>query len=539
MNRLSTFLLPVLLSTVILSCKNAPAPPAPVAEKPVQAVGYDEKHRLQLHFSPPAKWMNDPNGMFFYEGEWHLFYQHYPDSSVWGPMHWGHAVSTDLVHWQNLPIAIYPDSSKFIFSGSAVIDWKNTSGFGTDGKPPLVAMFTIHDQALEKKGGNSHESQGIAFSNDRGRTWTKFTGNPVIPNPGGVADFRDPKVIWDEARAQWVVAIAVGQHDELWHSPDLKKWTKLSEFGTGLGAHDGVWECPDIFPIKVVGTEETKWAWLVNLNPGNPNGGSGTQYFIGDFDGKNFTIDPDFAKNVQKGKAVWLDWGKDNYAGVTFSDVPKTDGRRILMGWMSNWEYANKVPTEAWRNAATLPRELILKKTGAGYRLFSRPVKELEKLRDGTADFLGTEIAGQVDITQKLGFAPTYSEWSLEFELPEKLVGRFGIELSNAKNEKYRVGFDASKNAFFSDRTKSGDLSFSKTFGSKISLATRSETAKTVKMRVFFDNSSMELFADDGSVVMTEIFFPTDDFSKINLFAEGGKAVLTKGTAYRLRSAWR
>lgn len=485
--------------------------------------------------------MNDPNGMLFYEGEWHFFYQHYPDSSVWGPMHWGHAVSTDLVHWENLPIAIYPDSAGYIFSGSAVVDWKNTTGFGQNGKPPLVAMYTIHDMKMEKSptGGNNHESQGIAYSNDRGRTWTKFMGNPVIPNPGGIRDMRDPKVIWDDLRNQWVVALAVGQHDELWGSPDLKKWTKLSEFGTGLGAHGGVWECPDFFPMKVDGTGETKWAWIVNLNPGHPNGGSGTQYFIGDFDGKNFKIDPDFEKNVQKGNGIWLDWGKDNYAGVTFSDVPAGDGRRILMGWMSNWEYANKVPTTAWRNAATLPRTLFLKKTAVGYRLFSEPVKDLEKLRAESVDFTKTEIAGTVDFSQKMGFAPTFSELELEFDLPEKAEGSFGIELSNSKNERYRIGFNAATNSFFSDRTKSGDASFSKTFASKISFAPRFSTEKTVVLHVIFDNAAAELFADGGSVAMTEIFFPTEDFSKMSLFSDGGKAVLAKGKAWRLKSIWR
>ena len=294
------------------------------------ATGYGEQHRPQFHFSPPGHWMNDPNGMVFYEGEYHFFYQHYPDSSVWGPMHWGHAVSADLVHWQQLPIALYPDALGYIFSGSAVVDWNNTSGLGQNGKPPLVAMFTYHNMAAEKAGRKDCESQGIAYSNDRGRTWTKYAANPVLPNPGNRKDFRDPKVIWEEVSRQWVVALAVGDHIEFWGSPDLKKWSHLSDFGKDLGAHGGVWECPDLFPMAVdksggdfkspPDSPQQQWVLIVNLNPGGPNGGSGTQYFVGDFDGKNFTLDADFAKYVPKGKGVWLDLGKDNYAVVTWSD---------------------------------------------------------------------------------------------------------------------------------------------------------------------------------------------------------------------------
>ena len=451
------------------------------------------------------------------------------------------------MHWQPLPIALYPDSTRYIFSGSAVVDWKNTSGFGENSKPPLVAMYTIHDMVLEKKGAKNVESQGIAYSNDNGQTWKKWAKNPVIPNPRAVRDFRDPKVIWDDARSQWIAALAVGDHDELWVSADFKTWSKLQEFGQTLGVHpkNGVWECPDFFPMTVEGSDEKKWVWLCSLNPSAPNGGSGTQYFVGDFDpdkggtsAKTFQIDPIFEQNVQKGKAVWLDWGRDNYAAVTWSDVPKTDGRRIMIGWMSNWEYALKVPTTVWRSAMTLPRELVLRKTAAGFRLVSKPLKELEKLRGEAVSFSKMEVAASLDLSSKLVFSPTVSELELEFEIPEKSGGAtFGIELSNSKNERYRIGFDGSKNEFFSDRTRAGDASFSKTFASK-SLAPRFSAGKTIKMHLFFDAASCELFADDGEVAMTEIFFPTEDFSKMSLFSEGGKAVLMSGKVWRLKSIW-
>ena len=288
-----------------------------------------EQHRPNFHFTPPSKWMNDPNGMVYYEGEYHLFYQYYPDGIVWGPMHWGHAVSKDMLSWEHLPIAIYPDSLGLIFSGSAVVDWKNTSGFGQNGKPALVAIFTQHDMAGEKAGRNDFQYQSIAYSNDKGRTWTKYKGNPVIPNTNKIKDFRDPKMFWDEAHNQWTMVFAAQNHIKIWASKDLKNWTHQSDFGKEYGTHAGVWECPDLFPIQVENTNEQKWLLLQSLNPGSPNGGSGTQYFVGDFDGKTFTLATDFAKNVSNSQAVWLDWGRDNYAGVTWSDIPKEDGRRL------------------------------------------------------------------------------------------------------------------------------------------------------------------------------------------------------------------
>jgi len=537
---LPAFLILVFGAATFCTCRGRQTTSGEKAQMPaapaVPADFYAEKHRPQFHFSPAQKWCNDPNGMVFFDGEYHLFYQHFPDSSVWGPMHWGHAVSKDLVKWEHLPIAIYPDSLGYIFSGSAVVDEQNTTGFGENGKPPLVAMYTIHNVEKEKAKRQDVESQGIAYSNDRGRTWKKYAGNPVLPNPGtgkDRRDFRDPKVLWHEASKQWVVVLAVGHHAEFWGSKDLKKWAFLSGFGQKQGTHAGVWECPDLFQLN------DKWVLLINLNPGGPNGGSATQYFVGDFDGKTFRLDPVFAPSVSQEKGVFMDFGKDNYASVSWSDVPKSDGRRLIIGWMSNWQYANKVPTTAWRNAMTLPRELILKKTETSYLLVSKPVRELESLRGKTADLAAAEIAGMMDLTPKLGFSPTLSALELEFELPEKPVGTFGIELSNSKNEKYRIGFDASKNQFFSDRTKSGDAAFSTDFAVKPSIAPRFSKDKTVRLHLFFDKSSAELFADDGSTVMTELFFPSEDFGKISLFSEGGKVQLTSGKVWEMKGIWR
>ncbi len=493
-----------------------------------------EPYRPQFHFTPPAKWMNDPNGMVYYEGEYHLFYQYYPGDIVWGPMHWGHAVSRDLVHWQHLPVALYPDSLGLIFSGSAVVDRKNTSGFGKDGKPPLVAIFTQHLMAGEKAGRHDFQYQSIAYSNDKGRTWTKYAGNPVIPNPG-IHDFRDPKVIWHEASKQWVMVFAAGDHVMFWGSPDLKKWTHLSDFGRDQGSHAGVWECPDLFPIRVEDTNGTKWVLLLSINPGAPNGGSGTQYFVGQFDGKNFTLDSGFADATSGEKAVWLDYGRDNYAGVTWSDVPASDGRRLFLGWMSNWDYAQTVPTRTWRSAMTLPRALALRRTPGGLRLFSTPVRELEALRGKS----GVVQAGSVDETPDLsaitGSRTVTKEIVVDFEWDAaNPPAEFGIELFNAKGEKVTTGYAPAQQQLFVDRTKSGDMTFSPKFSSR-DVAPCHPPNQRIRLHFFVDAASIEMFADDGAHVMTSIFFPTEDFTGLRLF--GKKARVSSGKVWALKKA--
>ena len=481
-------------------------------------------------------WMNDPNGMVFFDGEYHLFYQYHPESMVWGPMHWGHAVSRDLVHWEHLPIALRPDSLGYIFSGSAVVDWENTSGFGEGGEPPLVAIFTYHDPIRAEAGTGDHETQGIAWSTDRGRSWTTYEGNPVLPNLDRDPDFRDPNVFWHEGTGRWVMALSVRDRVELWGSPDLKEWRFLSEFGAGIGAHGGVWECPDLFPLTDPETGETRWVLLLNLNPGGPQGGSGTQYFVGDFDGTTFTLDPDFAQTLDRQEAVWLDHGADDYAGVTWSDVPDDDGRRIFIGWMSNWAYAQEVPTSPWRSAMTVPRSLHLATTPEGFRVRSTPVRELERLRRDEVRLPRLAARGVVPLSDIVGFAPAPAEVEMAFEVgPDSDVG---IELSNARGERYRVGYRAGDDVFYSDRTEAGDHAFSDAFADDVHEAPRQARGDTVRLRVFFDVASMELFADDGTTVMTEIFFPSEPFSRLAIYGEGGPATLVEGRAWRLEGIW-
>jgi fructan beta-fructosidase len=493
-----------------------------------ELAGYMEKYRPQFHFSPETGWMNDPNGMVFYAGEYHLFYQYYPDSTVWGPMHWGHAVSTDMVHWTHLPIALYPDSLGYIFSGSAVVDADNTSGFGTENIPPMVAVFTYHNSELEKTGSVAFQSQGIAWSIDKGRTWTKYSGNPVLPNPGK-KDFRDPKVFWHNETGRWIMILAVQDRVNLYSSADLKSWSFESEFGSDAGAHGGVWECPDLFPLKVEGSADTKWVMLVSINPGGPNGGSATQYFTGKFVGKKFIPDENGVK--------WMDWGTDNYAGVTWSDIPETDDRRLFLGWMSNWNYATVVPTTVWRSAMTVPRELALTYEKGKYYLSSRPVSELTILRKESKSIIPEEVSNSSDadlIIEDQGL--NQSEIEFELKIPEGYNDSLGIILENNIGENTIIGYSVPGKHIFIDRTKSGNTSFSERFAG---VATAPyESGRTLKMHLFIDASSVELFVDNGKLVMTSLFFPAESYTKLRFFSKSPKSYPEIVRYYKLENIW-
>lgn len=469
----------------------------------------EEKHRPQIHFSPEAKWMNDPNGMVYYNGVYHLFYQHYPDSTVWGPMHWGHAVSKDLVHWQHKPIAIYPDSLGYIFSGSAVVDSNNTSGFGKDGKVPMIAIFTHHDPVGEKQGRIDYENQSIAYSLDEGETWTKYAGNPVVKNPG-IKDFRDPKVMWYEEGKKWIMTLATLDRITFYSSKDLKTWVKESEFGKTVGAHGGVWECPDLFALEHNG--EKIWVLLVSINPGGPNGGSATQYFTGRFDGTNFI--------PLQTDTRWIDYGPDNYAGITWSN---TGNRKVFIGWMNNWDYAQIVPTEKWRGAATIARDLQLEKIDGKYFLRSTPVQELAAIKEQPVVLNNIQVTNY-KLTDKTGKpADAY-----QLTLSTDALTSYSIEFSNEAGEKLVVGYDKSTDQYFIDRSKSGNISFHSAFAAR-HLAPRLTTVAKSDLILVVDKSSIELFADNGLSVMTETFFPSSAYTSIQL---NGNGMLAKELSY-------
>jgi len=487
------------------------------AQTPVK--NKDEAYRPLVHFSPRAHWINDPNGMVYHKGIYHLFYQYHPYSSIWGPMHWGHATSTDMINWKHQPIAIYPDTLGTIFSGSAVVDKNNTSGFGKNGQPPLVAIFTHHNTAGEKAGRNDFQNQSIAYSNDDGKTWIKYGGNPVVRNPG-IKDFRDPKVMWYEPQKKWIMSVATKDNITFYSSPDLKSWIKESDFGDGRGAHGGGWECPDLIPLDDNGRQ--RWVLIVNLNPGAPNLGSGTQYFVGDFDGKTFTSDQTATR--------WMDYGPDNYAGITWSNTGK---RKILIGWMSNWLYANLVPTETWRNALTIPRDLKLKHVGNDIFLVSQPVPELSKIQSKPVIVQNIKLTNSVDLAKRTGKIKFPCRLNLSLEE----IKDFSLVISNDAGEEIVVGYDKQNNQYFIDRIRSGKTDFHKDFAAR-HVAPRLTGKSKMNMTLIIDVSSVELFADDGLTVMTSVIFPNKPYNQIHIQSPDA-ASIKKLEYIRLKSIWK
>lgn len=402
---------------------------------------YTERYRPQYHLSPETGNMSDPNGMVYFEGEYHQFYQNSGQ--------WGHAVSNDLIHWTHLPQALVRDSLGEIWSGSAVVDWKDTSGFFC-GKPGLVAIFTHFKNGLQ--------SQSIAYSSDKGRTWTKYEGNPVIPNPG-LKDFRDPKVIWHEPSRSWVMVVSVNNRVRFYASKDLKHWNLTSEFGADQGSHAAVWECPDLFELPVEGSKNKKWVLTVSIGNNPATNGSTAQYFVGTFDGKSFKNDN------APGDVLWMDYGKDNYAAVSYSDIPSKDGRRIFTGWMSNWRYPFSQPTEPWKGNMTIPRELKLRNIpDKGLRLVQQPAKELEALRGEPVSFANQEITpGNNPLKNIRG-----TSYELDLELALHSDTSFGVKVRTGGSQETIIGYNSNSAQIYVDRTKSGESSFEKRFAEKV-----------------------------------------------------------------------
>ena len=433
-----------------------------------------EQYRPVYHHTPAYGWMNDPNGMFYKDGVWNLYFQHNPYGSQWENMTWGHSTSTDLVHWKFQGDPVQPDALGTVFSGSAVVDKENTSGFG---KGAVIALYTSAGES---------QTQSMVYSTDNGKTFTKYEGNPVITS--NVPDFRDPHMFWNEDIKKWNMILAAGQHMEIYSSDNLKDWKLESSFGETYGNHGGVWECPDLMKMKVRGTNKEKWMLICNINPGGPFGGSATQYFIGDFDGHKFTCEskPEVTK--------WMDYGKDHYATVTFDNAP--DGRRVAIAWMSNWQYANQVPTLQYRSGNSIPRDLGLFEYKGETYCSVVPSPEMTAARSKKA-------------TKSL---------SESCEMVVNLKGNSTITLSNDKGEKVVMCYDAKAETFSMDRTKSGKMDFSNDFAATTKAPTY---GKISQLRIFIDKSSIEVFDAEGKMAMTNLVFPTKPYNKVTV--KGGK----------------
>lgn len=481
----------------------------------------NDLHRPHYHFTPPAHWLNDPNGLVYHAGEYHLFYQYHPHSTVWGPMHWGHAVSPDLVHWEHLPIALYPDELGMIFSGCAVTDPHNTAGFGTDA---LLALFTHH----QSENGDETQSQSLAYSLDRGRTWTKYAGNPVLPSP--LRDFRDPKVFWygppptDSHPGHWVMCLAVGQTIQFHTSPNLRTWQLSGSFGP-QGSTVGVWETPDLFPLPIEGGPETRWVLTMGVGDGGPGGGSGTQYFVGHFDGETFTSENPPAT------ILWADYGADFYAPQSWYNTP--DRRRVVIAWMNNWQYARTIPADTVRGALTLPRVFTLARTPEGLRLRNQPLPELQTLRTHHWTWANQPLPPNTNLLADI--QGDSLEILAEFRLAPDTT-QVGFHVRASAGEYTTIGYAPPQHRLFADRTHAGESAFHPTFARPHWAALPPED-DLLHLHIFVDRISYEVFAQHGLVSFTDLIFPHTKSLRLEVFVEGGAVWLNRLDVYALTHA--
>jgi len=485
------------------------------AQTPANATLY----RPAFHFSPEKNWINDPAGLLYVDGEFHLFNQYNPQSDRWGHMSWSHAISRDLIHWQELPVALGEENGVSIFTGSAVVDTANTSGFGVNGSAPMVAIYTGSSTGLQ--------TQNLAYSNDHGRTWTKYAGNPILDLHE--TDFRDPMVFWYAPGKHWVMVVSLAlQHKIIiYNSPDLKAWTRMSEFGPAGANAVPNWECPNFFPLPVVNQAgTTKWVLELGVGDNGPAAGSASQYFVGNFDGKNFhSENPD-------NQTLWMDYGADFYAAQSFSGIPASDGRRIALAWMNNWNYANKLPTSPWRGQVTVPRELALQRTSAGIRLTQAPVRELESLRQ---EHLQLRNTSWKDLQALLASHDWPQTLEIDADLQVEGAQEFGFFLRKGGSYGTRVGFDPTWKTVYVDRTHNGDLVVSQGFNQRHDAPVELADGH-LRLHILLDRSSVELFAQDGLATITDLIYPRPFDNALSAYATGNPPTVVSLDIWTLKA---
>ncbi len=490
---------------------------------------YNETHRPQYHFSPPSNWMGAPGAMVYYRGDYHLFYVQNRAGNNPEAKSWGHAVSRNLVSWEHLPAAFSTEEDR-ILPGSVVVDWENTAGFVSSGQEPaMVAFYTTE----KEEDAEINRYQQIAYSTDSGRTWVRNEKDPVLNKEEG--NLRDPKVFWHDSSEKWIMALAVPEEQKIsfYGSPDLKNWEKLSEFASKVrdGTVEADWERPELFELPVDGTESNKrWILQVNVSRDAAAGGSGAFYFVGEFTGEEFREDPEAG-----GQTRWVNYGRDFYGAISFSNIPGSDNRRIWMGWMNNWEYAENIPTAPWIGALTIPREVQLRTIDGETRMVQQPVVELRSLRAGRHRFRNRNLTEESNFLRETGITGKSAALIAEFEPGN--ARSVGFELRRGTDERTIVGYDTERKELFVDRTESGNTGFDTTFAGRQTapLETRDER---IKMRIFLDRSSVEVFGNEGEAVITAQIFPDPGSDGMALYIRGGEARLTSLDIWRLESIW-
>lgn len=473
---------------------------------------YSEQYRPQFHFSPATNWCNDPNGLVYNNGTYHLFYQHNPFGNIWGHMTWAHATSKDLLHWKHEPIAIPEENGIMIFSGTCVVDQNNTSGFGKDGKIPMVAVYTGHIE-------NVNQSQHIAYSLDDGKTWTKYSGNPVLDLHK--KDFRDPKIFWYEQKKYWVMAVMlpVEHMVQFYASPNLKEWKHLSDFGPA-GDTSGVWECPDLTQVPVKGVPGKK-KWLLQMSQN-----AGMQYFVGEFDGVRFTNE-NTTTEVRR-----PDYGPDYYAAIAYNQLPAAH-LPTAIGWINNWNYANDIPTTPWKSAMSLPRNLSVKKEDGNWILVQQPVSAVNSLREKLITLTGGEIKGDKILPVK------GQQFEMELEILPGTAKSCGIKIAAGNGHYFEIGYDAETQLLYTDRSHTANTGFNENY-KKIFRTEKAMPLKNspLKLHIYFDNSIAEIFVNDGEAVLTAQLFSGKEDNSIQLFGTGGSAFFRNIKFWKLKSAW-
>ena len=479
---------------------------------------YDEPYRPQIHFSPQKNWTNDPNGLVYFEGEYHVFFQYNTFGDEWGHMSWGHAVSRDLLHWQELPVAIPEENGVMIFTGSIVIDHQNASQLCMPKKECMVAIYTGHSENPQ----GHLQNQNLAYSLDRGRTWVKYRNNPVLDLHR--SDFRDPSVSWDEKQHRWVMAVSLPNEHKVrfYASSNLKDWKQLSDFGP-VGDTAGDWECPDLLRIPAANKSGNIWALKVGLNPGAPQGGSGEQYFLGEFDGTTFKL------SDEPGAQGWTNFGKDDYCAISFNNLPRGQ-QPILLGWMSNWQYAAKLPTSPWRGQMSLPRKLAYVHDKAGLALTQEPI--VASLR-GQSIAIPLSGSGAQSTEKDNDLVPPY-ELDLNFENPTEDV--FGVRLHSDEQHYTEIGFDKTNKQFYIDRTHAGAM-ISEEFPSRTTA--HIVASRPYNVRLIVDRSSVEAYAQDGTIAMTDLIFPANRKNRVEIFPPTKGSSELAGRMWKLKSIWR